>query len=46
VPTDAVEDVKRVVLEALQFEWNGVQIVAKASAPGQSWADCYKEEVS
>jgi DNA polymerase-1 len=46
VPADAAEDVKRVVLEALQFEWNGVQIVAKASAPRQSWADCYKEEVS
>jgi DNA polymerase-1 len=44
VPADAVEDVKRTMLEALQFEWRGVQIVAEASNPGHSWAECYKEK--
>jgi P4 family phage/plasmid primase-like protien len=43
VPVDAVEDVRRVVVEALSFEWHEVPIVAEASKPGQTWAECYRK---
>jgi hypothetical protein len=43
VPVDAIEDVRRTVIEALSFEWNGVQILADSSEPGVNWADCYEK---
>jgi P4 family phage/plasmid primase-like protien len=45
VPADAVEDVKDAVLEALNFEWRGVPIVAEEPKNlGRNWADCYRKE--
>lgn len=49
VPKDSVEDVKRVVLEAMQFDLADVTggklascpITAGCSKPGETWAACY-----
>jgi DNA polymerase-1 len=41
VPVDAVEDVRRTVIDALSFEWHGVQVLAGSSEPGVNWADSY-----
>jgi DNA polymerase-1 len=43
-PKDAVEDVTAKVLEALQFQWRGVPIVAEPQGPGRNWADVYRKE--
>jgi DNA polymerase-1 len=43
VPGDAVEDVRRIVLEALQFEWKGVPILADSSPAAPDWAGCYEK---
>jgi DNA polymerase-1 len=43
VPADAVEDVRRTVLEALQFEWKGVPILADSSPAAPDWAGCYEK---
>lgn len=44
IPADAVEDVRHIVLEALQFEWNGIQILADSSPAAPDWAGCYEKE--
>jgi DNA polymerase I-like protein with 3'-5' exonuclease and polymerase domains len=45
VPADAVEDVKDVVLKALQFDWHGVPIVVEEPKNlGRNWADCYRKD--
>jgi len=51
VPDDSVEDVKRVVLDALQFDLADVTggrlascpITAGCSKPGRNWAECYEK---
>ncbi len=51
VPQDSVEDVKRVVLDALQFDLADVTggrlascpITAGCSKPGRTWAECYEK---
>ena len=43
VPKEDFEDVARVVTDALSFEWRGLQIVAEAGKPGESWGACYRK---
>jgi DNA polymerase I-like protein with 3'-5' exonuclease and polymerase domains len=45
IPEDAVEDVRRVVMDALQFEWRGIQILADSSPAAPDWAGCYEKGV-
>lgn len=41
VPEGEAEEIGRVVVEALSFEWRGVPIMADVSKPGQTWAAAY-----
>lgn len=41
IPIDQVEEVSRVVIDALSFEWRGVPILADRSRAGTSWGQCY-----
>lgn len=41
VPAQQLEDVKAHVLEALTFEWRGVDITAGASKAAGDWTSCY-----
>jgi hypothetical protein len=41
IPADQIEDVSRVVIDALSFEWKGVPILADRSKAGTSWGMCY-----
>lgn len=41
VPAAQVEEIGRVVVDALSFEWKGVPILADVSRPGHTWASCY-----
>jgi DNA polymerase I-like protein with 3'-5' exonuclease and polymerase domains len=41
VPADQAEEIGRVVVEALSFEWNGVPILADVSKTGTDWSLCY-----
>jgi DNA polymerase-1 len=49
VPEDSVEDVCRVVLDALTFTWappgarHEVEVTAGASRPARSWGRCYEK---
>lgn len=43
VPIPLVEDVKRAVVEALSFVWNGVEITADTSPAGADWSKCYEK---
>lgn len=43
VPADQVEEMGRVVVDALSFEWKGVPILADVSKPGTTWAGCYEK---
>jgi DNA polymerase-1 len=45
IPADAVEDVRRVVLEAMQFEWKGIPILAESSPAALDWSGCYEKGV-
>lgn len=44
VPTDRIDEVREQILGALQFDVNGVPILAEAGDPGRDWADCYRSE--
>jgi DNA polymerase I-like protein with 3'-5' exonuclease and polymerase domains len=41
IPVDAVEEVSRIVIDALTFELRGVPITSGASPAGTSWDLCY-----
>lgn len=43
IPADSIEDVSRVVKDALTFEFKGVPITCGSSKPGKSWGDCYSK---
>lgn len=43
VPADQAEDVARVVVDALTFEWRGVPILADAGPVGRTWGHCYEK---
>jgi len=44
VPADAVEDAKAETLAALEFDWEGVPVLAGYEGQGQNWAQVYEEE--
>ena len=41
VPKSDVEEIGRMVVEALTFEWQGVPITADTGPAGKSWGHCY-----
>jgi len=43
VPAADAEEIGRVVVEALSFEWKGVPITADVSRPGTDWSKCYEK---
>lgn len=43
VPSDMSEEIGRIVVEALSFEWRGVPILADVSRPGTDWSKCYEK---
>jgi hypothetical protein len=45
VPVDAIEDVTRIVKEAMTFEWRDVPIVVdEPKNAGQNWSECYSQK--
>lgn len=46
VPRERAEEAREVLRDAFTWEWKGVPILCEVSAPGTSWADCYREEVA
>jgi DNA polymerase family A/uncharacterized protein DUF3854 len=43
VPAEHAEEIGRVVVDALSFEWRGVPIMADVSKSGTDWSKCYEK---
>lgn len=43
VPSDRAQEIGRIVVDALTFEWRGVPITADVSKSGSDWSRCYEK---
>lgn len=43
VPQERVEEVSKVLVDSMTWEWKGVPITAGVSKPGENWASCYSK---